>query len=143
MEKAVPVIHLNLVNYESIYVSLAAQRDGWGAAYQKNAATVKISPADVERLQIKGGDCVEITSESGSVVVVAESDKDCEEGTGYMPLSLYSNRLAGYDPSRSLLPNLKLIEARASSTKKGVTPISDLLIRRTGAQERPTAAADL
>jgi formylmethanofuran dehydrogenase subunit D len=143
MEQAAPVIHLNLVNYESIYVSVAAQRDGWDAEYQKKAAVVQISPADAERLQIRDGDCVEITSESGSVVIVAESDKHCEAGTGYLPLSLYSNRLAGYDPSRSPLPNLKLIEARVSSTKKAVTPVSDLLIRRTVAQERPATAADL
>ena len=143
MEQASPVIHLNLVAYESIYVSVAAQRDGLREAYQRKAAAVHLSPADVKRLQIRDSDCIELTAESGSVVVAAESDSDCEEGTGYMPLSLYSNRLAGYDPSRSPLPNLKLIEATASATDKGITPMADLLIRRTVAQERPATAADL
>jgi len=61
-------------------------------------------------------------------VVKAKSDPICQqEGTGYMPASLYSNRLASYNPSVSRLPNLKRIEVRAVSTEKDITPISDLL----------------
>src|SRR4030043_425414 len=87
--------------------------NGLGETYQKKAAMVYLSPADMKSLQIRDGDPVEMTSESGSVVVAAESDDDCKEGTGHMPLRLYSNYLASYDPSLSPLPNLKLIEARA------------------------------
>ncbi len=143
MEQASPVLHLKLITYESIYVSVASQRDGLGEAYQNKAAVAHLSPADVKRLQIKDGDCVELTSESGSVVVAAESESDCQEGMGYMPLSLYSNHLAGYDPSRSPVPNLRLIEVRVSATQKGISPTADLLIRRRVAQERPATAADL
>lgn len=143
MEQAGYSIHLNLITYESIHVSIAKQRDGLSEAYQKKAAMVYLSPADMKSLQIRDGDPVEMTSESGSVVVAAESDDDCKEGTGHMPLSLYSNYLASYDPSLSPLPNLKLIEARAFTTRKGITPLSDLLIRRTVAEERPSTASDV
>src|SRR4030042_1989993 len=143
MEQAGYSIHLNLITYESIYVSIARKRDGWGDTYQKKAAMVYLSPADMKSLQIRDGDPVEMTSESGSVVVAAESDDDCKEGTGHMPLSLYSNYLASYDPSLSPLPTLKLIEARAFTTRKGITPLSDLLIRRTVAEERPSTASDV
>jgi formylmethanofuran dehydrogenase subunit D len=143
MEQAVPTIGVNLVTYESIYVSLAALRDGLGQAYRNKAAVVHLSPADMKRLQIRDGGCVELSTASGSVVVAAESDADCEEGTGRMPLSLYSNRLAVSQSSRWPLPNLRLIEAMASPAGKGVTPIEDLLVRRRVAQERPATAADL
>jgi formylmethanofuran dehydrogenase subunit D len=143
MEHAGRDIRLNLVVYESIYVSIAGQRDGWGEAYQKKAAMVYLSPADMTNLQIRDGDRIEMTSESGSVVVAAEAGDDCSEGTGNMPFSLYSNRLASYDPGLSSLPNLRLIEARVHATTKGITPLSDLLIRRTVAQERSSTASDL
>jgi formylmethanofuran dehydrogenase subunit D len=143
MEQASPVLHVKLITYESIYVSVASKRDGLGEAYQNKAAVAHLSPADVKRLQIKDGDCVELTSESGSVVVAAESDSDCQEGMGHMPLSLYSNRLAAYDLSRPPLPNLRMIQVRVSPTGKEVTPVEDLLIRRRVAQEGPATAADL
>jgi len=143
MEQSGQGTPLNLVVYESIHVSITRQRDGWGEQYQKKAAAVCLSPADMKTLQIKDGDCVEITSDSGSVVVVAEAENKCKEGMGQMPFSLYSNHLASYDPSVSPLPSLRLITSRASATTKGTTPVSDLLVRRTFAQERPAAASDI
>lgn len=143
MEQAGHGVRLNLVVYESIYVSIARQSDGWGEAYQKKAAIVYLSPADMKGLQIRDGDPVEMTSECGSVVVASEAANNCKEGTGNMPLSLYSNYLAGYHPELSPLPNLRLIEARVLATTKGITPLSDLLVRRTVAQERPSTASDL
>ncbi len=143
MEQAGHGIHLNLVVYESIYVSIARQRDGWGEAYQNKAAIAYLSPSDMKSLQIGDGDRIEITSECGSVVVAAEADSNCKEGTGNMPLSLFSSYLASYDPELSPLPNLRLIEARVLATEKGITPLSDLLIRRTVAQERPSTASHL
>jgi len=46
-----------------------------------------------------------------------------------MPASLYSNRLASYNPSISRMPNLKRIEVRAVPTEKDITPLSDLLLK--------------
>ncbi|MBM4444964.1 MAG: hypothetical protein FJ020_06650 [Chloroflexi bacterium] len=131
MEQAVHAIDVNLVTCESIYVSLAALREGLGQAYRDRAAVVHLSPADMKRLQIRDGDRVELTAASGSVVVAAEADGDLEEGAGRMPLSLYSNRLAEYRPSRWPLPALRLIQSTVSPTGKGVTPVEDLLVRRT------------
>lgn len=143
MEEPRQCISLSLVAYEDIYLSIAKQREGWGEAYQKRSAIVYLSPADMQELELKTSDHVRLTSKSGSVVVAAEPGDSCEERTGYIPLSLYSNYLASYDPSLSQLPNLKLIEARAMPTENGITPVSDLLIRRTVAQERPSTASDI
>lgn len=143
MEEPRKWVSVSLVAYEDIYLSIAKQREGWGEEYQKRSAIVYLSPADMQELQLKTSDHVRLTSNSGSVVVVAEPGDSCEESTGYMPLSLYSNSLASYDPSLSQLPNLKLIEARAMPTENGITPVSDLLIRRTVAQERPSTASDI
>jgi formylmethanofuran dehydrogenase subunit D len=122
-------IPLVIVTYQDIYLWVAKQREGLGDAYQQHSAKVQLSPADLKRLGLNDGALVELKNKAGSVVVKAKSDPICQqEGTGYMPASLYSNRLASYNPSVSRLPNLKRIEVRAVPTEKDITPISDLLL---------------
>jgi formylmethanofuran dehydrogenase subunit D len=121
-------IRLMIVTHEDVHLSVVKQREGWGHASQKKAAIVRLSPADIEKLGLKDNARVELTSSAGSVVVTAKWDRAGEAGTGLMPSSLYTNRLASYDPSVSVLPG-KHIEARAVSTEKGITPLSDLMVR--------------
>ena len=128
-EEGIPLV---MVTYRDIYQEVVKQKDGWGSdAYQKHSAMARISPADLKKLELKDGARVELRSQSGSVVVDVKSDATCQEGMGYMPASLYSNRLAGYDPLASRLPNLRRIAVRAMPTEKDVTPLSDLLVRKT------------
>jgi formylmethanofuran dehydrogenase subunit D len=126
-EKGVPLV---IITYQDIYQWITMQRDGWGDSYQVQSAMVRLSPVDLKNLGLNDGDLVELGSEAGTVVVKAKSDPACEEGTALMLASLYSNRLASYDPSRSRLPNLKRIDVIAKPTKNGVTPLSDLLMRK-------------
>jgi formylmethanofuran dehydrogenase subunit D len=121
------VIPLVIATHQDIYQWVARQRDGSGDAYQQHSAVVRLSPADLKRLGLNDGALVELKNQAGSIVVKAKSDPACQEGTGYMPASLYSNHLASYNPSVSRLPNLKRIEVRAVSTEKDITPIPDLL----------------
>ncbi len=122
-------IRLTIVTHEDVYLSIVKLRDGWGDAYQKKAAVVRLSPADVEKLGLKDNARVELVSAAGSVVVTTKSDATCEAGVGLMPSSLYTNRLVSYDPGSSVLPS-KHIEARVAPTEKGITPVSDLIVRR-------------
>ena len=89
---------------------------------------MRLAPADIEKLGLKDNARVELTSPAGSVVVMARVDSTGEEGMGLMPSSLYTNRLASYDPGVSVLPS-KHIEARAAPTGKDITPVSDLIVR--------------
>jgi len=125
-------ILLIIVTYEDVHLSIVKLRNGWGDAYQKQAALVRMAPADIEKLGLKDNARVELTSPAGSVVVTAKSDATCEAGTGLMPSSLYTNRLASYDPRFSLLPS-KHIKAGVAPTGKGITPVSDLMVRRNRA----------
>jgi formylmethanofuran dehydrogenase subunit D len=125
-------ILLIIVTYEDVHLSIVKLRNGWGDAYQKQAAVVRMAPADIEKLGLKDNTRVELTSPAGSVVVTAKSDATCEAGTGLMPSSLYTNRLASYDPRSSLLPS-KHIKAGVAPTRKGITPVSDLMVRRNRA----------
>jgi formylmethanofuran dehydrogenase subunit D len=66
------------------------------------------------------------------VVVTARSDATGEPGVGFMPFSLYTNRLASYEPGSSTLSG-KHIEARVMPAEKGITPVADLIVRRNRA----------
>ena len=125
-------ISLTVVTHEDVHLSILKHRGDWGHAYQKQAAIVRISPADIEKLGLKDNARVEMASSAGSVVVTAKSDATCEAGLGLMPSSLYTNRLASYDPNSSILPG-KHIEARVMPTGKDITPVSDLIMRRNRA----------
>ena len=125
-------ILLTIVAHEDVHLAIVRLRDGWGDAYQKKAAVVHLSRADLEKLGLKDNARVELTSPAGAVVVTAKLDTMCEAGLGFMPSSLYTNRLGSYEPSSSTLPG-KHIGARVMPTEKAITPISDLKVRRNRA----------
>ena len=125
-------IRLTIVTHEDVHLSIVKLRDGWGDAYQKKAAIVRIAPADVEKLGLKDNARVELTSPAGSVVVTAKSDATCEAGMGLMPSSLYTNRLASYDPGSRCCP-ASTSRPESAPTEKGITPVSDLMVRRNRA----------
>jgi formylmethanofuran dehydrogenase subunit D len=125
-------IILTIVTHEDVHLSIVKQKGDWGDAYQKKASVVRIARADLEKLALKDGARVELTGPAGSVVVTARSDATGEAGVGLMPSSLYTNRLAGYDPGSPVLPG-KHIEARAMPAEKSITPVSDLIVRRNRA----------
>ncbi len=125
-------ISLTIVTHEDVHLAIAKLRDGWGDAYQKKAAIMRLCPADLEKLGTKHNARVELTGAAGSVVVTAKPDAACEAGVGLMPSSLYTNRLVSYEPGSSTLPS-KHIEARIMPTERGITPVSDLIVRRNRA----------
>jgi len=125
-------ILLTIVTHEDVHLSIVKQKGDWGDAYQKEAAVLHLSRADLEKLGLKDGARVELTNPVGSVVVTAKLDAMCEAGIGFMPASLYSSRLASYDTDSSTTFG-KHIAARATPTEKGITPVSDLKVRRNRA----------
>jgi len=125
-------ILLTIVTHEDVHLAIAKLREGWGDAYQKKAAVLRLSRADLERLVLKDNARVELTNPVGSVVVTIKLDTTCEAGVGFMPASLYTNRLASYDTGSSTTFG-KHIEARVMPTEKDITLVSDLVVRRNRA----------
>lgn len=122
-------VSLAIVAHEDVYLSIVELRDGWGDAYEKKAAVLRLSKADLQKLGLKDSARVELTGPGGSVVVTAKPDATREAGVGLMPSSLYTNRLVIHKPGSSTLPG-RLIEAQIMPTEKEVTPVSELRVRR-------------
>ena len=121
-------LSLVIIAHEDIYTSIARQRKGLGAAYQERAATVVLSPAALGQLGLRDGDLIQLTGAAGTVVVKGTSDSAVEEGIGLMPISPYSNFLAGDDAVQGCMLNLRHIRVTARGAEGDVTPLSDLLV---------------
>ena len=121
--KEVPLV---LITYHDIFQQVAKQRWWLGEEYQQQSAAVQLSPSDLKLVGVEEGGSIELRSDVGSIVVQAKSAPNLKKEICYMPFSLYSARLAGYDPQKAKLPNLKRIEVIASPTDKNITSISDL-----------------
>lgn len=122
-------ILLTVLVYEDLHLAVAKFRGGVEKEYAAEAAMVRLSKPDWQRLGLHGEARLELVSEAGSVVVVPRPDPVCEEGLACMPSSLYTNRLMNIEPG-SLAPIPLKVEVRASASRKEITPISDLVLRK-------------
>lgn len=122
-------IALTIIVHDEAYLPVVRLGEGWGEAYQKKAAVVRLARADLQTLGLKENGRVEITGPAGSVVVAARSETVVEAGSGLMPASLYTNFLGGDEAGSMVLPG-RHIEARAAATERDITPIGDLIVRR-------------
>ena len=125
-------MELKLITYRDVFQWAARRRDP--AAYQQRSAVVRLSPQDMKALGVKGGDTLSLSNPRGEVVVVAQADAHCPPGHGLMPFSPYANRLSGYDPALSPLPDFKNIPVTARTTSAEVTPLDQ--VERAAVQRR-------
>lgn len=125
-----------LITYHDGFLKIAEMKDGTGDRYQKLAARVWLSPEDLKLLGTNDGGSVELRNDTGSIVVQAKSDPTNKPGLGYMPFSLYSLTLTGYDAGTGL-PNFKRIRVTVSPSDRDITPISELKGKRFGQKRAP------
>ena len=119
-------ITLTVISCHDTFQQSARQRGSLTAEYQQRSAIMQMSPQDMHSLGIEDKAVVKLTSSAGSVTVQAKSDPRCEPGFGYIPMSLYSNRLSSYDPLKAKLPNFKNMEVMVEPSDESITPIQDI-----------------
>ena len=120
------MISLAIVTFHDVFQRVAAERGVLTKGYQEHSALVLMSAEDMNALGIKDGATVKVSSSVSSVVLQAKRDTGGEPGFGYMPVSLYSNRLSSYQPTKSRLPNFKHITVVVEASNEAITPIADI-----------------
>ncbi len=121
-------LDVQLIAFEDVHLDVIRHTYGWDSEeYQVYAGVVQLSPIDLKKLSIKNGDRVSLTAAGGAITAKVKSEARCSEGTGWLPASLYSHRLAAYDPSVSRLPSVKVMTASISPTQDEVTPVRQLV----------------
>jgi len=123
-------LDIRIIAFEDVHLEVVRYTDGWdSAAYQEQAASLRISPSDLRRLGIKNGAHVRLTAAGGTVVVKAKSDNRCEEAVAWLPAGLYSSFLGVYDPHLSRIPSPKVFPASVSPTQDELTSALSLFQR--------------
>ena len=120
------MISLTIVACHDIFQRLAMEQGILTAGYQEHSAVVRMSAEDMHALGVEDGAVVKMSNSTGSIVVQARLDTGCEPGFGYMPMSLYPNMLASYQPEEAKLPNFKHIKVAAEPSDEDVTPIAEV-----------------
>ena len=120
------MISLIIIACHDVFQRLAAQRGILTDEYQKHSAVVSMSIKDMKALGITDGTAVKLSNSIGSIVLQAKRDSSIEPGFGYMPLSLYANMLASYEPAKAKLPNFKHMEVTAEPSAEAITPIAEV-----------------
>lgn len=89
--------------------------------YQQVAARIRISPRDAQRLNLKEGNHVMVSSDTGKVVVVAEIQSDQPEGMVVMHPAPWAFALI-----KAMIPS-QGTEVTIKPSTEPVTPIDQLL----------------
>ncbi len=134
MTQASSSLDIRVIAFEDVHLEVVRYTHGWdSAAYQEEAASLRISLSDLQRLGIRNGAHVRLTTAGGTVVVKAKSDNRCEEGVAWLPAGLYSSHLGVYDPHPSKVPSPKVLPASVSPTQDELTPALSLFDRTQNA----------
>ena len=93
---------------QGVGISEGKFKDG----YQSETRTLQVAPADMNRLGIKDGDTVRLTSEWGQieVAVIAAKADELPPGLLFIPYGDLSSRLMGGDTHGSGMPTSKGID---------------------------------
>jgi formylmethanofuran dehydrogenase subunit D len=82
--------------------------------YMESVAICEISDVDMEKLGVKPGDHVKISSLHGSVVVKVVKAKEQNEGVVFMPPSPWSNLVTGHPTGGTGIPTFKSLEVEVN-----------------------------
>lgn len=96
--------------------------------YLQNVALIQLNQNVMQELGLADGDSVEVTTETGSVVVKCQKS-DIEESMGFMPYGPWANLLVGSDTQSTGMPDSKGLEADIAKTDKGVERVDELMSR--------------
>ncbi len=90
--------------------------------YSDSACCIYVSRVDLEKLAVKEGDPVEVSTESGAVVVRVKVDDELSEGMAYMPVGPWANVLI---PAEGEVPP-KAVAAVMKKADRDITDINEL-----------------
>ncbi|MFX1561993.1 MAG: molybdopterin dinucleotide binding domain-containing protein [Promethearchaeota archaeon] len=116
-----PSLELKLVIVRSLDVDISLMKYGSESKeYEKAASWISLCPRDANRLGLKEGNAVQITSANGKVVVNIRVEEELSEGLAVMATGPWANALL---PSK---PPHQGITITLKTTKEPVTSPDEL-----------------
>jgi len=98
-------------------------------SYMKVCATCEMNKKDMEKLGVKNGDIVKISSNAGEVYVYVKESDSVDEGIIFIPMGPWANILVPAGTDSIGMPTFKGIKVKVEKSD-GVVLRGDKLIRR-------------
>jgi len=96
--------------------------------YEESVAICEMNEEDMEKLKIRDGDRVRVTTKFGSVVLTVKKSRKIESpGTAFIPYGLWANFITGSITDGTGMPLLKGLPAEVEPTEEKVSSIRDLI----------------
>jgi formylmethanofuran dehydrogenase subunit D len=94
---------------------------------------VQLNPEDIEKLGLKEGDRVKITTDYGSVNVAWISDNGLDHGVVFFPYGPWANQVYSSLTGSTGMPIMKGIPAKIEVTKEEVPSLEEIvdMLRRS------------
>ena len=88
---------------------------------------VQLCPEDAEKLGLKEGDRVKITTSYGSIAVAWTPDKGLDKGIGFFPYGPWANQVYSSVTGSTGMPVMKGIPAVIEKTKENVPSLDEIV----------------
>lgn len=104
--------------------------------YVENVAVCEMNSKDMEKLNIRDGDKVKVTTEFGSVTVTAKKSRRIRSpGIIFIPYGPWANLILTSDTHSTGMPLLKGVQAEVEPTDETVLSLEDLLTQCYGKEK--------
>jgi len=96
--------------------------------YVESVAICEMNEKDMEKLRIRDGDRVKITTKFGSIILTAKKSRRIRSpGTAFIPYGPWANYVMGTDTDGTGMPLLKGVPAHVEPTDEKSSTIKDLI----------------
>jgi formylmethanofuran dehydrogenase subunit D len=121
-----PHAELKLVIAHSFEADVESVKDILSKEFLENAARVRLSKGNLQRLGLKDGGNASIKSKAGKVVLVAYGDDKVPEGTAVIPYGPWALTLVAV-PKDDSPPQMHGVSVTVTRTDDNVTSLDGLL----------------
>jgi len=96
--------------------------------YIESVSILEMNGEDMKKLGVKDGERVKVTTEFGSIVLVAKKSLRIRSpGSAFIPYGPWANFIMGSDTDGTGMPLLKGVSAQIEPTDEEVSTIRDLI----------------
>jgi formylmethanofuran dehydrogenase subunit D len=104
------------------------ERGKYSRSYIESVSICQMNPDDMKKIKIKDGNKVQVTTNSGSVVLIAKkSRRMISQGLVFIPYGPWANIISNSKTEGTGMPLLKGIQADIIPTNEEVLDLSTLL----------------
>ncbi|MEM2110368.1 MAG: molybdopterin dinucleotide binding domain-containing protein [Candidatus Bathyarchaeia archaeon] len=129
-------LEFSLITGRSIEQGCGKEQGKLSEEYVNNVALCEMNVKDMEKLNIRDGGNVKVTTKFGSVVLKAKKSRRIKSsGIIFIPYGAWANVVLGPDTEGTGMPLLKGLKATVESTNEKVLGLPDLIIQVYGKEK--------